>query len=178
EIAGSCPKDRFSEQLPRAAPSSMELNADIDGQRFHTPVRIGALWDVLDLLPDARFVVGGTDLSLEITKRFARPEKLISLEGIAELRRLEETDAGFRIGATATVSEIEAWAATRLPPLARMTRYFGARQIKHRATLGGNLCTASPIGDLAPALISLGANAVLASRAGERRLPLEDFFVA
>src|SRR5581483_12275696 len=67
EIAGSCPKDRFSEQLPRSAPSSMELNADIDGQRFHTPVRIGALWDVLDLLPDARFVVGGTDLSLEIT---------------------------------------------------------------------------------------------------------------
>jgi xanthine dehydrogenase small subunit len=178
EIAGACPQDRFSEQLPRAAPSSMELNADIDGQRFHTPVRIGALWDVLDLLPDARFVVGGTDLSLEITKRFARPEKLISLEGIAELRKLDETDAGFRIGATATVSEIEAWAAARLPPLARMVRYFGARQIKHRATLGGNLCTASPIGDLAPALISLGATAVLASRAGERKVPLEDFFLA
>jgi xanthine dehydrogenase small subunit len=177
KIAGSCPKDRFAEQLPKSAPASMELNVDIEGQRFHTPVRIGALWDLLDLVPDARFVVGGTDLSLEITKRFARPEKLISLEGIAELRKLEETDAGFRLGATATVSELEAWAATRVPPLARMTRYFGARQIKHRATLGGNLCTASPIGDLAPALIALGANAVLASRAGERKVPLDEFFL-
>jgi xanthine dehydrogenase iron-sulfur cluster and FAD-binding subunit A len=58
-----------------------------------------------------------------------------------------------------------------------MTRYFGARQIKHRGTVGGNLCTASPIGDLAPTLISLGATAVLVSRAGERRVPLDEFFV-
>jgi xanthine dehydrogenase iron-sulfur cluster and FAD-binding subunit A len=57
-----------------------------------------------------------------------------------------------------------------------MARYFGARQIKHRGTLGGNLCTASPIGDLAPALISLGAAAVLRGRAGERTAPLEAFF--
>jgi xanthine dehydrogenase small subunit len=178
KVAGSCPADRFSETLPKSAPQSMELNVDVEGQRFHTPVRIGALWDLLDLVPDARFVVGGTDLSLEITKRFARPEKLISLEGIAELRKLDEIDAGYRLGATATVSELEAWAATRLPPLARMARYFGARQIKHRATVGGNLCTASPIGDLAPALIALGANAVLASRGGERKVPLDEFFLA
>jgi xanthine dehydrogenase small subunit len=178
KVAGSCPADRFAETLPKSAPQSMELNVDVEGQRFHTPVRIGALWDLLDLVPDARFVVGGTDLSLEITKRFARPEKLISLEGIAELRKVDETDAGYRLGATSTVSELEDWATTRLPPLARMARYFGARQIKHRATLGGNLCTASPIGDLAPALIGLGASAVLASRAGERKVPLDEFFTA
>jgi xanthine dehydrogenase iron-sulfur cluster and FAD-binding subunit A len=58
-----------------------------------------------------------------------------------------------------------------------MLRYFGARQIKHRGTLGGNLCTASPIGDLAPVLLSLGGVAVLRSRAGERRVPLEKFFL-
>ena len=58
-----------------------------------------------------------------------------------------------------------------------MVRYFGARQIKHRATVGGNLCTASPIGDLAPALLSLGAVAVLRSRSGERRVPLDGFFL-
>ncbi len=58
-----------------------------------------------------------------------------------------------------------------------MLRYFGARAIKSRATVGGNLCNASPIGDLPPVLIALGATAVLTSREGERRVPLERFFV-
>ncbi|MBL8954951.1 MAG: xanthine dehydrogenase small subunit [Myxococcaceae bacterium] len=177
QVAGSCPKDRFAEGLSAAAPQSMELRLETEGQKFFTPVRMGALWDVLDFAPEARFVVGGTDLSLEITKKFAKPALLVSLEGIPELKRLEETEAGFRIGAGAVVSDLEVWATSRLPSLARMARYFGARQIKHRGTVGGNLCNASPIGDLAPALISLGASVVLASRAGERRLKLEDFFV-
>jgi xanthine dehydrogenase iron-sulfur cluster and FAD-binding subunit A len=64
-----------------------------------------------------------------------------------------------------------------MPPIARMVRYFGSRQIKNRATVGGNLCNASPIGDLAPVLIALGAEAVLWSQGGERRLPLEQFFL-
>ncbi len=177
-VAGSCPKDRFSEGLDKAAPQSMELKLELDGQKFFTPVRIGALWDLLDFAPDARFVVGGTDLSLEVTKKHARPPLLVSLEGMPELKKLEELDGSYRLGATATLSDLEQFCEQRLPSLARMTRYFGARQIKHRGTIGGNLCTASPIGDLAPALISLGATAVLLSRAGERRVPLHEFFVA
>ncbi|MBK7860876.1 MAG: xanthine dehydrogenase small subunit [Archangiaceae bacterium] len=176
-VAGSCPADRFAQGLAQAAPQSMELRLEAEGQKFFTPVRIGALWDVLDFVPEARFVVGGTDLSLEVTKKFARPPVLVSLEGIAELRELKETEGAFRIGATVTISELEAWAESRLPSLARMVRYFGARQIKHRGTVGGNLCNASPIGDLAPALMSLGATAVLVSRAGERKVPLDAFFV-
>jgi len=178
QVAGACPRDRFAEGLESAAPQSMELRLEADGQKFFTPVRMGALWDVLDFVPDARFVVGGTDLSLEVTKKFAKPPLLVSLEGIPELKKLDETEGGYRIGAGVCISDLEEWAATRLPSLARMTRYFGARQIKHRGTVGGNLCTASPIGDLAPALISLGASAALASRAGERKLKLEDFFVS
>jgi xanthine dehydrogenase iron-sulfur cluster and FAD-binding subunit A len=59
-----------------------------------------------------------------------------------------------------------------------MLRYFGSRQIKNRATIGGNLCTASPIGDLAPVLLALGAELVLLSRLGERRVPIDQFFLA
>ena len=178
EVAGSCPKDRFAEGLEKAAPQSMELKLEADGQKFFTPVRIGALWDLLDFSPDARFVVGGTDLSLEVTKKYSKPPLLVSLEGIPELKKLEDVEGGYRLGATATISELEQWSESRLPSLARMTRYFGARQIKHRGTLGGNLCTASPIGDLAPALISLGGTAVILSRAGERRVPLDEFFLS
>ena len=59
-----------------------------------------------------------------------------------------------------------------------MLSVFGSRQIRNRATLGGNLVTASPIGDSAPVLLALEASVVLASAAGERVLPLDEFFVA
>jgi xanthine dehydrogenase small subunit len=175
-VAGSCPKDRFSEALVKAGPASMALDYEATSQRFATPATFEALWNELDAHPDARFVVGGTDLSLEVTKKFAVLPKLISLEAIGELKSLAEFDGGFRLGSGATVSELEDFAKDRLPSLHRMVRYFGARQIKHRGTLGGNLCTASPIGDLAPALLSLGATAVIRGRAGERRVPLDQFF--
>ncbi|MFT3839653.1 MAG: xanthine dehydrogenase small subunit [Myxococcaceae bacterium] len=176
-IAGSCPADRFAQQL--AQPNeAMKLSYQAQGQRFFTPASFEELWSARVANPDARFVVGGTDVSLEITKRFAKLPALISLEGIAELHRLETRPDGVFIGSTVTLSELEAFAARFLPPVARMVRYFGARQIKHRATVGGNLCTASPIGDLAPVLISLGATAVVRGSAGERRMPLEDFFLA
>jgi xanthine dehydrogenase small subunit len=176
-VAGSCPADRFSEALAHAAPQSMQFFREAQGRLFATPTTFDELWGLLETHPDARFVVGGTDLSLEITKKFQLPEKLVSLEGLAELHTLREGPV-HHLGSAVTIAALEAWSERRLPPLHRMVRYFAARQIKHRGTIGGNLCTASPIGDLAPALIGLGAVAVLRSRAGERRLPLEDFFVA
>ncbi len=175
-VAGSCPKDAFSQALEAARPESMALVYEANGQRFVTPTSFEALWDELDAHPDARFVVGGTDLSLEVTKRFATIPRLVSLEGLAALKGLTDTATGYRLGSGATVAELEAFCAERLPSLHRMVRYFGARQIKHRGTLGGNLCTASPIGDLAPALLSLGATARIGGRAGERAVPLDQFF--
>jgi xanthine dehydrogenase iron-sulfur cluster and FAD-binding subunit A len=58
-----------------------------------------------------------------------------------------------------------------------MLRYFGARQIKHRATMGGNLCNASPIGDLAPVLLALDAALVIRSSKGRREVSIDDFFL-
>lgn len=177
-VAGTCPKDRFSQALPALAPQPMTLSYEANEQRFTTPTSLDALWDELDAHPDARFVNGGTDLSLEVTKKFATIPKLISLEGLHELRLITTIAGGVRIGSGATIAELEAFTAAKFPALHRMTRYFAARQIKHRGTVGGNLCTASPIGDLPPALIAHGAVAVIRGRAGERRVPLEAFFVS
>ncbi|HYH96972.1 xanthine dehydrogenase small subunit [Hyalangium sp.] len=176
-VAGLGPQDRFARALAETKPEPMELAYSAGPQRFFTPATLEALWEVLDAHPEARFVVGGTDLSLEVTKRFAEPPLLVSLEALRELRALEPRAGGHRVGATVWLTELEDYSRSACPPLERMIRYFGARQIKNRATVGGNLCTASPIGDLAPVLIALGAEAVVLSRGGERRMPLEDFFV-
>ncbi len=177
EVAGLCPPDRFARALAETRPESMDLAYTAGAQRYFTPGSLDALWDVLDAHPSARFVVGGTDLSLEVTKRYAEPPLLVSLEAVADLRVLAPREGGHRLGATARLTDVEDYARSACPPLERMLRYFGSRQIKNRATVGGNLCTASPIGDLAPVLLALGASVVLRSRGGERRLPLEDFFV-
>ncbi|WP_395807852.1 xanthine dehydrogenase small subunit [Archangium minus] len=176
QVAGLRPPDRFARALAETQPEPMELAYAAGAQRFFTPGSLEALWDVLDKHPEARFVVGGTDLSLEVTKRYAEPPLLVSLEALSELRVLEPRGGGHRLGATVRLTDLEDYARATCPPLERMLRYFASRQIKNRATVGGNLCTASPIGDLAPVLLALGAEVVLHSRAGERRVRLEDFF--
>jgi len=177
KVAGLRPVDRFARALHEAKPESMQLAYEATSQRFFTPATLGELWDVLDAHPNARFVNGGTDLSLEITKRYAEPPILVSLEGIPELKQFDFNSSQVRIGAAVDLSTLE-FASKSVPMLERMLRYFGARQVKNRATVGGNLCNASPIGDLPPVFLSLDATFVLLSRAGERRVKASDFFLA
>jgi len=177
-LAGSCPKDRFAQLAWEEQPGSMALSYQTQAQEFFTPDSLEALWPWLQAHPDARPVVGGTDLSLEVTKRYAEPPQLFSLEGIAALRTLEVKDGVLKVGACVTVSDLEDFSRDVLPALERMVRYFGARQIKNRATVGGNLCNASPIGDLAPVFLGLGAEAIAVSSRGERRIPFDAFFLS
>jgi xanthine dehydrogenase small subunit len=178
KIAGTRPVDHFAHALENAQRPSMQLRYGTDSQKFFTPSSFDELWEVLVANPSARFVVGGTDLSLEVTKRYAEPPVLVSLEGIDELHRITATPTGHRLGATVTLAELEDFSRAHYPAIERMIRYFGARQIKHRGTIGGNLCNASPIGDLPPVFLALGAEAVLHSSSGERRLPLDQFFLS
>ncbi len=108
-------------------------------------------------------------------QRFAH---LISLEGVAELREFHEDDKAIEIGAGLTLTEIgERWHSA--PEVFRdWLKLFASPLIRNRATLGGNLATASPIGDSAPLLLALDAELRLASQAGERMVPLSSFFKA
>ena len=175
-IAGTCPKDAFTQAL-ESATGTKPIAFSQGTQRYFAPRSLPDLFSVLGEHPDHRIVVGATDLGLEVTKKHVRHPCLVSLEAIEELRRIEAIPGGWRIGAAALLSDLEALAQQHCPPLAKMLRYFASRQIKNRATIGGNLCNASPIGDCAPVLIALGASVVLASKAGTRRIPLESFFV-
>lgn len=153
------------------------LSFERSGQQIACPRDLDALWDAWSADPSAELVAGGTDLMLRVTKRFEELPALISIDLVRELRELEETpDGAWRIGASVPLSDLERHAASRRPMLERMLRFFGARQIKNRGTLGGNLCTASPIGDLAPTLLALNARLVLASASGERVVSIDEFF--
>ncbi|MGC1482133.1 MAG: molybdopterin cofactor-binding domain-containing protein, partial [Chthoniobacterales bacterium] len=127
--------------------------------------------------PGAVLVAGATEVGVEVTKRFRRLPAVISITDVPELRRCERTEAGWRIGAGATLTEVEDFLAGELPIFGEMLRWFASRQIRNRATLGGNLVTASPIGDSAPVLLVLGARVELLSVRGKRVVALEDFFV-
>lgn len=178
-IGGARPADRFLAALDARAAEveSLEYRSTaVAPDTFTLPTTLDELWSALARAPHARLVAGATDLALEVTKKRCHLPALVSLEAIAELRTLETTPGGFRFGAGVRLTDLETFSRFTLPPLERMLRYFGSRQIKNRATIGGNLCTASPIGDLAPVFLALDATLVLRARGGERRVPIADFF--
>ena len=126
--------------------------------------------------PEARLVAGATEIGVEINKKHTRFSRLISTERVAELGEIRATEKGWHIGAAATLTKIEEALAGEFPSFDQMLRVFASRQIRNQATLGGNLVTASPIGDSAPVLLSLDASVVLASDGGERVVALSEFF--
>jgi xanthine dehydrogenase large subunit len=168
--------DRFALRL--AAPRSPlpELDYSGDGGRFLRPTSLPGLFRAMQKNPSARLVAGATEIGVEITKKHADFPFLVSTEGIDALTRITATPEEWHIGGSVTFTDIEERVASEYPSLAKMLRVFASRGIRNRATVGGNLATASPIGDSAPVLLTLDASLVLASQESERRVDLADFF--
>lgn len=127
--------------------------------------------------PDTRVLAGGTDLMVELESGRTRPDRVIDIWRVPDLRGIEREAGGLRIGALtdcATLVRSEL-IRTELDILAASADEVGAEQIKNRATIGGNLGTASPAADLNPVLVALDARVRLASTLGIRELPVEDF---
>jgi CO/xanthine dehydrogenase FAD-binding subunit len=129
--------------------------------------------------PQARPLLGGTDLLAQWQAGVNRPEDVLALESLSELRRVEVDEDGITIGAgvshfaLAHHPTIEA----RLPALAHAARTVGAPAIQMMGTVAGNLVNASPAADLPPALLVYEAEVVVASERGERRIALERFYL-
>jgi xanthine dehydrogenase small subunit len=169
--------DPHATRLASAAPAPSPVRYEAGSRRFFRPTSLGQALELLAEHPDAKLVSGGTDLVVEVNQRHARFDTLVSLEAVSELRVFEEGDDALTIGAAVTLSEIEARVGQRVPMLGELLPLFSSRLIRNRATLGGNLATASPIGDSPPVLLALGAEVGIASLQGERSLPLDRLFV-
>jgi xanthine dehydrogenase small subunit len=144
---------------------------------FSRPVSVEAVLDTLTTHPGSAVVAGATDMGVEWNLRRRRWPYLIDLDAVDELHDSEETAGEVRIGAAVPLSEL----ASRWPgapaAVAEWLALFASPLIRHRATLGGNLGTASPIGDSPPLLLALDAGIELAGPHGRRIVPLNTFFL-
>ncbi|MBL8343751.1 MAG: xanthine dehydrogenase family protein subunit M [Rubrivivax sp.] len=127
----------------------------------------------------ASLMAGGTDLLVEIKEQLRRPHLVIDLKRITGLDRLQvDADGALRFGALVTARRIEADARVRArwPGLHQAVAELGSIQVRHRATVVGNICRASPSADTLPPLIADGAALHLHGPAGSRQVAMEDFF--
>jgi CO/xanthine dehydrogenase FAD-binding subunit len=128
--------------------------------------------------PDAWPIQGGTDVMVALNFDRGRPEALLNLNEVAELRGWSRENGTLRLASGLTYAEIEHGELKDvLPALAEASRTVGSPQIRNRGTIGGNLGTSSPAGDALPPLLVEDAEVECASVRGTRRIPLIEFIV-
>ena len=149
-----------------------------DGQTYHTPRTADELAALYAEHPDAILVAGATDVGLWVTKQLRHLPTLIDVTGVGELAAIDDAVDALRIGAAVSHRDATAALARLHPDLGELMRRFASIQIRNAGTVGGNIANGSPIGDLPPALIALGARLHLRQGKERRELPLEDFFIA
>jgi carbon-monoxide dehydrogenase medium subunit len=130
--------------------------------------------------PDGQLIAGGTDLVVRLKQNLIHPKVLVDIAGIPALKGIELQNQGLRIGALTTHSEIAASSLVwqYAPALATASASVGAIQTRNLGTIGGNLVSCVPSSDTAPPLLVLGAQVLLHGKEGQRRISIEEFFVA
>lgn len=141
------------------------------------------LEEVLDILHEhgerAKVLAGGTDMVLFMERGRWRPQLVVDIPWVEPFVGIRLQNSHLHIGSRTTMRELETSPVitTHVPLLAQAAGEVGSVQIRHLATIGGNIGTASPAGDTLPALLALDASVRLQSRRGERLVPLTEFFL-
>ena len=149
-------------------------------QRAFLPASVDALAEIYAAHPDATIVSGATDVGLWVTKQHRQLPVIIMTNRVQdEAFRSYAVTAGIsrQVWIGAGMTHADAIAALDLPTMTELWRRFAGQQVRNTGTVGGNIANGSPIGDLAPAFIALGATVTLRHGADVRTIPLEDFFL-
>ncbi|OLC83673.1 MAG: oxidoreductase [Acidobacteria bacterium 13_1_40CM_4_65_8] len=148
--------------------------------RYEAPQSIVQAVRLIDADPNAKIFAGGTDLLVQFRAGLRQPTAFVDVKQIPELTSITIDRDGLRLGAAASAAEIcEHDELKRLwPGLVEAVALIGSTQIQGRATVGGNLCNASPAADTTCALIVNHAACVIAGPKGERTVPVEQFCTA
>jgi xanthine dehydrogenase small subunit len=184
ESCAGAAADRFAQDAPRrlAALAELDDGADVrvgdDASFFAAPASEAALAALLAAHPDATIVAGATDVGLWITKKLAPLAKIVHVGRVAGLDAVEDRDDALVLGAALPLARAAPLLARLDPDIGELMRRFGSEQVRTSGTVGGNIANGSPIGDLAPVMIALGATVELRRSDTVRTLPVEDFFIA
>jgi xanthine dehydrogenase small subunit len=163
-----------------AAPSVVPVASarfEAPGQVFWAPATLAELLELRAAHPAAWLLAGGTDLGLRVSDHREVPAAVICLLNVPEMHAVEATATGLSLGAAVSYALLLdlCRAEAGFGPLAALLSRLGSRQIRGLGTLGGNLGTASPIGDALPPLVALEARVTLASVRGRREMPVAEF---
>ena len=146
---------------------------------YYAPMSVPEACDLLDKLDDVRILAGGTDLIPKIKEAALRPKQVVNLKKIPGLTGVEEKDGTIKIGALTKIRDVERSLLVQESAniLYQAVHTIGSVQIRNLATIGGNICNASPAADSAAALIALDATVHLVGPTSVRSISFEDFFV-
>jgi len=144
---------------------------------FYRPEKLDQLLHLIERFPEAPLLAGGTDMALEVTQNLVQYTEIISLKSIAELDYCRSENDYWAIGAAFSLSDFLDHFGDLNDDIKTLMLRFGSTQIRNQGTVGGNVANASPVGDLPPLCIALGASVVVTSNSGQRVLPLEKYFI-
>jgi carbon-monoxide dehydrogenase medium subunit len=146
---------------------------------YYSPASLNEAVELLTTLEGAMILQGGTDLLVAAKVRGLKPKYVVSLRKLkATMGTIREDKGGIVIGASCTFDTLEEseLIQEKIPALHEAVRLVGSRQIRSKATIGGNLCNASPAADSAPPLLVLETKLKVHGADGEREIPIEQFF--
>ena len=179
------PADQFTaleaetiQALQRINADDAEIELEANGKKYFVPSNVQLLADLLLQHPQAKLVIGGTDLSLEFTQFLRECDVLIYTGRVKELLAVNDVGDAIEIGAAVSYSNCEAVLVEQYPDLHELIERLGSRQIRNQGSLGGNVGNASPIGDMPPVLIALDARLVLRKGNTTRTIAVADYFVS
>jgi carbon-monoxide dehydrogenase medium subunit len=146
---------------------------------FHEPATLAEACEMMAQYGvKAKVMAGGTDLMVSMKRRLTSPERLVSIARIPELKKLDSSSSVLKLGPCFTIANTAAseeiskkWGA-----ICAGARALGSPLVRNRATVGGNIGTARPAGDMPPSLMAYGARVVLTKTSGQRIVSLDNFF--
>ncbi|MEK6570224.1 MAG: xanthine dehydrogenase small subunit, partial [Bacteroidota bacterium] len=146
-------------------------------QLYLRPASLGEAITLLHQHPNAIVIRGATDVALRVTKNNEVLQEILDFSALHELETFTEKETEVVIGSGLSLQELMLKIQHLFPALHSMVTVFGSEQIRNLATLGGNLGTASPIGDTLPVLFAYQARVVLEGNNGRREIPIEQYIV-
>lgn len=153
------------------------ISIDNGKQIYFKPFSINDILKLKKQNPDSIIINGSTDISLRQTKKNEFLKKIIDISGVSELKTITEFKNNYSIRAGVTLENLRKFVSKKIPQLECILNVFASLQIRNVATIGGNIASASPIGDLLPLFFVYEAKIKLKSLNSERIIKIEDFIL-